>query len=219
MTQDKWNDVDEFIVGALVGHDPALAGALSASDAGGLPQIAVAPNQGKLLHLLAKMLGAKRILEVGTLGGYSSIWMARALPADGRLVTLEFDPHHAEVARANLKAAGLADRVEVMTGPALDSLPKLTGPFDLVFIDADKANNPNYFAWAMRLTRPGSLIIVDNVIRGGRVLEAGSSDAAVIGTRRLYEVVAAESRVTATALQTVGSKGYDGLLIARVNTD
>ena len=220
MTQDLWDAVDGYIVDRLVGADAALEGALKASDAAGLPRIAVAANQGKLLHLYALMLGARRVLEVGTLGGYSTIWLARAVPDDGEVVTLEFEPRHAEVAQANLTAAGVAGRVRVVVGPALQTLPALAGgePFDLVFIDADKENNPAYFDWAVRLSRPGSLIVVDNVVRGGRIV-AGDADAnpATAGTRRLYELVAAEPRVTATAVQTVGSKGYDGFLVARVN--
>jgi predicted O-methyltransferase YrrM len=181
----------------------------------------VAPNQGKLLHLWARMIGARSILEVGTLGGYSTIWLARALPPGGRLVTLEAEPRHAEVAVANLERAGVADRVDVVVGKALDTLPVLAdegrGPFDLTFIDADKQGNADYFQWAVRLSRPGSVIVVDNVVRQGSVLDAGSDDPAVVGTRRLFEVVAAEPRVTATAVQTVGSKGHDGFLLALVD--
>lgn len=221
MTEDLWSKVDRFIGGHLVGEDTALDGALEASDAAGLPAIAVSPPQGKQLHIYARMIGARRVLEIGTLGGYSTIWLARAVGADGRVVTLEYDPKHAEVARANLARAGLDDRVEVRVGAALDTLPVLEAeqpePFDLVFVDADKRNNPAYFDWAMRLTKPGSVIIVDNVVRGGSVLNENSDDANVTGTRKLFETVAAEKRVTATAVQTVGSKGYDGYLIARVN--
>jgi predicted O-methyltransferase YrrM len=182
----------------------------------------VAPNQGKLLHLWARMIGARSILEVGTLGGYSTTWLARALPPGGRLVTLEAEPRHAEVAVANLERAGVADRVDVVVGKALDTLPVLAdegrGPFDLTFIDADKQGNADYFQWAVRLARPGGVIVVDNVVRRGQVLDAGSDDPAVVGTRRLFEVVAAEPRVTATAVQTVGSKGHDGFLLALVST-
>jgi predicted O-methyltransferase YrrM len=216
MTQDQWDAVDRYICDHLVGEDAALDAALAASDDAGLPRIAVAPNQGKLLHLLARTHGARRILEVGTLGGYSTIWLARALPAGGRLVTLEYADKHAEVARANLALAGLADRVEVRTGPALDTLPTLEGPFDLVFIDADKPNNPDYFRWALRLTRPGGMIIVDNVVRGGAIVDADSTDPGVVGTRTLVELLAAEPAVDATIIQTVGSKGYDGLAVALV---
>ena len=220
MTQALWTAIDDYIVGALAPSDPALDQALADSKAAGLPAINVAPNQGKLLQLLARMIGARRILEVGTLGGYSTIWLARALPADGRLISLEYSPAHAEVARANLARAGLSDRVEVRLGPALDSLPTLAAeakqPFDLVFIDADKENNPGYFAWALKLTRPGGLIIVDNVVRGGAVVDAASQDPNVLGIRRMYDIIAAEPRVSATAVQTVGSKGHDGFAIALV---
>src|SRR5262245_22960531 len=177
MTETVWTEVDHYLTAALVPHDPALDAALAASDAAGLPAINVAPNQGKLLHLLARLRGARRILEVGTLAGYSTIWLARALPPEGELITLELDPKHAEVARANLANAGLADRTEVRVGPALDSLPSLTGPFDLVFIDADKQNNIHYFDHALRLSTVGSVIIVDNVVRGGRVADGNTGDA------------------------------------------
>ncbi|MFE4356514.1 O-methyltransferase [Kitasatospora sp. MY 5-36] len=219
-SQPTWDAVDAYFSEQLVGHDPVLEGATAAADAAGLPKIAVAPNQGKLLHLLALTQGAKRILEVGTLGGYSAIWLARALPADGTLLTLELDPRHAEVARGNLAAAGLAGVAEVRVGRAADSLAALVEqgvePFDLVFIDADKPSNPEYFRRALQLTRPGSLIIVDNVVRGGAVADADSTDPAVVGTRALHELIAAEPTVTATSVQTVGSKGYDGFTLARV---
>ncbi|MFE1266350.1 O-methyltransferase [Streptomyces sp. NPDC058758] len=220
MTNPQWNDVDAYVTDLLVPADDALTAALADSAAAGLPEIAVAPNQGKLLNLLAQVQGARRILEIGTLGGYSTIWLARALPADGRLTTLEYDPRHAEVARGNLARAGLADRVEVRTGPALDTLQLLeeegAGPFDLVFVDADKANNPHYVTWALKLSRPGTLIVVDNVVRGGRVAVEDPSDPAITGTRAMFDLVAHEPRLDATALQTVGAKGHDGLLIARV---
>ncbi|MFF6897592.1 O-methyltransferase [Streptomyces hydrogenans] len=220
MTNPQWKDVDAYVTDLLVPADEALTAALADSAAAGLPEIAVAPNQGKFLHLLARVQGARRILEIGTLGGYSTIWLARALPADGRLITLEYDPRHAEVARGNLARAGLADRVEVRTGPALDTLPLLekegAGPFDLVFVDADKANNPHYVSWALKLSRPGTLVVVDNVVRGGRVATPDPSDPAITGTRAMFELVANEPRLDATALQTVGTKGHDGLLIARV---
>ncbi|WP_116047520.1 O-methyltransferase [Amycolatopsis palatopharyngis] len=216
MTQDTWNSVEQYFDGLLIPADPALDAAARASEDAGLPPIAVAANQGKLLHLLARMMGARDILEVGTLGGYSAIWLARALPEDGRLVTLEADPKHAEVAEANLAAAGLGDRAEVVVGRALDTLPQLSGPFDLAFIDADKENNAEYFSWALRLSRPGSVIIVDNVVRAGRVAQDDSDDSAVQGVRRLLDLISAEPRVDATALQTVGGKGYDGLTIALV---
>ncbi len=219
-SNSTWNDVDDYVTRTLNLTDPALDAALESSAAAGLPPIAVSAPQGKLLQLLALTRGARRILEIGTLGGFSTIGLARALPADGRLVSLEYDPAHAEVARANIAAAGLADRVEVRVGAALDSLPKVQadgiGPFDLVFIDADKANNANYVRWALDLSRPGTLIIVDNVVRGGKVLDASGDDPAVAGTRAALEFIAAEPRLTATALQTVGSKGYDGFVLALV---
>ncbi len=220
MSQETWNAVDQYYSGLLVKPDPVLDAALKASDAAGLPTISVAPNQGKMLFLLARLMGARRILELGTLGGYSTIWLARALPSDGRLITLEFESKHAEVARANIANAGLANMVEVRVGPALDSLPKLaaegSGPFDLIFIDADKNNYPNYFTWALKLSRPGTLILADNVVRKGAVTDANSTDANVLGVRRMNELIAAEPRVTATAMQTVGVKGYDGLAFALV---
>ncbi|MFJ6621894.1 O-methyltransferase [Kitasatospora sp. NPDC091335] len=221
-SQPTWDAVDAYFAETLVGHDPVLAGALAAADEAGLPKIAVAPNQGKLLHLLALIQGARRILEVGTLGGYSTIWLGRALPADGTLITLELDPRHAEVARGNLKAAGLDGVAEVRLGRAADSLAGLVEqgvePFDLVFIDADKPSNPEYFRRALQLTAPGSLIVVDNVVRGGAVADADSDDPAVIGTRAVHELIAAEPRVTATSVQTVGSKGYDGFTLVRVQS-
>jgi predicted O-methyltransferase YrrM len=209
-----WGDVDAYICDKLIPADAALTGALAANAAGGLPAIDVAPNQGKLLQLLARMQGARRILEIGTLGGYSTIWLARALPAGGRLVTLEADPHHAEVARANILAAGLGDRVELREGPALETLPRLAEeggePFDFSFIDADKQSNADYVRWAIRLSRPGSVIVVDNVVRAGGVLDAAATDAAILGTRRLFDELAAEEALDATAVQTVGSKGMTG---------
>jgi len=217
---DVWRRVEEYFDGALIGADDGLSHALAASEAAGLPGINVSPSQGKLLSLLARNIGARRVLEVGTLGGYSAIWLARALPPDGRVVTLELDPRHAEVARENLAQAGLADRVEVQTGPAAGSLQTLAGagvePFDLVFIDADKKSNAEYFGWAMRLTRPGSIIVIDNVVRGGRVADAGTEDPNVLGVRRLVDAIAAEPRFDATTVQTVGSKGYDGLIVGTV---
>lgn len=220
MTQEKWSAVDRYITDLLVPSDPALDAALRASAAAGLPPINVAPNQGKLLMLLAQAQGARNILEIGTLGGYSTIWLARALPAGGRLITLEFDPKHAEVARANIARAGLADVVEVRLGRALDTLKQLAaenrGPFDLIFIDADKSGYPDYFPWALKLSRPGSMIIADNVVRNGAVIDADSSDPNVQGMRRFNELLAAEPRVSATVIQTVGSKGYDGFAIALV---
>ncbi len=223
MTQRQWTEVDRYISDWLIPPDPALEAALEASDAAGLPAINVAPNQGKLLMLLAQIRGARTILEIGTLGGYSTIWLARALPLDGRLVTLEADTKHAEVARANIARAGLDGKVELRVGRALDTLPQLQaeglGPFDLVFIDADKQSSAEYFAWALRLSRRGSLIIADNVVREGRVLDGESRDAGVRGVRRLYELFAREPRVSATAIQAVGAKGYDGFALALVVQD
>jgi predicted O-methyltransferase YrrM len=221
MYQQLWTSVDAYFCDLFVQSDPALEAALKASADAGLPPISVAPNQGKLLHLLAKINGSKRILEIGTLGGYSTIWMARALPADGRLVTLEFDPKHAAVARENFARAGLANKIDLRVGKAIESLPKLAaekaGPFDLIFIDANKSGTPDYFSWAMKLARPGTIIIVDNVVRDGNVIDAKSTDQDIQGIRKFAEMVSKDSRVTATALQTVGMKGYDGLAICVVN--
>jgi predicted O-methyltransferase YrrM len=218
--QQLWDDVDAYFTDLLAPEDEALIAALRDSDAAGLPHINVAPNQGKLLHLLARIQGARRILEIGTLGGYSTIWLGRALPADGRLITLEYQAKHAEVARRNLERAGLAGITEVRVGPALESLPKLAEeqpePFDLVFIDADKVNNAHYVEWALKLTRPGSLIVLDNVVRGGQVTDAGSEDPSVRGTRAALELMASNPKLSATAVQTVGSKGHDGFALARV---
>jgi predicted O-methyltransferase YrrM len=213
---DRWRRVDDYLVGALQPADPTLEAALAASAAAGLPAINVAPNQGKMLMLLAQMAGARRILEIGALGGYSTIWLARALPADGRLVTLEYDPGHAEVARRNLDQAGVGRLCEVRVGRGVDLLPQVEGPFDFVFIDADKPSNPEYFAWAVRLSRPGAVIVIDNVVRGGGIVAADSADPAVQGTRRMFEAIAAEPRVEACAVQTVGSKGWDGFCLVRV---
>ena len=217
MSQTAWAAVDDYLVEALLEADPVLNAALADSDAAGLPQIAVAPNQGKLLMLLAQTCGARRILEIGTLGGYSAIWLARALPADGRLVSLEYDPRHAEVARKNLARAGFAGRAEVRVGRGVDLLPQVEGPIDFTFIDADKASNPDYFEGALRLSRAGSLIVVDNVVRGGAVTDP-NGDANVQGIRRMNAMIAAEPRVTATAVQTVGAKGWDGFCLIRVLT-
>jgi predicted O-methyltransferase YrrM len=220
MNQERWTAVDQYITDLFVPPDPALDEALKASAAADLPAISVTPNLGKLLMLLAQIQGARNILEIGTLGGYSTIWLARALPRGGRLITLEADQKHAEIARANIVRAGLSDRVEVIVGKGLETLPTLAakgaGPFDLIFIDADKPSNPDYFAWALKLSRPGSVIIIDNVVRDGAVIDAASEDASVQGVRRMNEIIAAERRVSATAIQTVGSKGYDGFAIARV---
>ncbi|MFI9647759.1 O-methyltransferase [Streptomyces sp. NPDC052040] len=218
--QELWDGVDTYFTTLLSPADEVLAAALRDSEAAGLPPINVAPNQGKLLQLLAQLQGARRVLEIGTLGGYSTIWLGRALPADGRLVTLEYDATHAEVARGNLARAGLDRIAEVRVGPALESLPKLAeehpDPFDLVFIDADKANNAHYVEWALKLTRPGSLIVLDNVVRGGRVTDGGSDDPGVRGTRAALELMASHPRLSGTAVQTVGTKGHDGFALARV---
>ncbi|PYC84744.1 methyltransferase [Streptomyces tateyamensis] len=220
MTQQQWTAVDGYLNEVLIGEDAALTAALATSAKAGLPEIAVSPTQGKLLNLLAASIGARRILEIGSLGGYSAIWLGRALPADGRLVSLELSPAHAAVARANLHEAGLEKVAEVRTGRAADSLAELVDdgaePFDLVFIDADKASIPEYLDFSLKLTRPGSLIIVDNVIRGGAVADADSQDPSVLGVRRMHELVAAHPQLEATAVQTVGSKGYDGFTLIRV---
>ena len=220
MSKDQWVAVDRYLTDLLVAPDPALGAALRTSAEHGLPAIHVAPNQGKLLHLLAQTMGARNILEIGTLGGYSTIWLARALPAGGKLITLEADAKHATVARSNIARAELSDRVELILGRAIDTLPKLEhdrrGPFDLIFIDADKPSVPEYFTWSLKLARLGTIIIVDNVVREGKVVDGASKDASVQGVRRFMEMLAREPRVTATALQTVGAKGYDGFAIARV---
>ena len=222
MTDERWTAVERYLDELLVGTDAALDAALAASAAAGLPPHHVTPGQGKLLHLLARALGARTVLELGTLGGYSTIWLARALPPGGRMVTLEAEPMYAEVARANIARAGLAEVVELRVGRALDALPQLaaegSGPFDVVFIDADKAGNPDYLPWALQLSRRGSLIVADNVVRGGAIVEA-SADPSVDGIRRFYELLAAAPRVSATAIQTVGSKGYDGFALALVVAD
>jgi predicted O-methyltransferase YrrM len=219
-TQFDWSAVDNYLSGVMLPHDPALEDAVRMSESADLPAIQVSPLQGKLLHLLALMRGARSILEIGTLGGYSTIWLARALHPGGRVITLEIDAKHAEVARANIARAGLERMVDVRVGRALDTLPRLlaegAGPFDLVFIDADKPSNPEYFAWALKLTRHGSLIVVDNVVRDGEVANAASADASVVGTRRVLEAMAAEPRVSSTVIQTVGVKGYDGFALALV---
>jgi predicted O-methyltransferase YrrM len=223
MTREQWAAVDRYFTDTLVGPDPTLDAVLEASAAAGVPSFNVSPAQGKLLELLARIQGARSILEIGTLGGYSTIWLARALPPGGRLVTLEIDAAYAGVARANFARAGLADVIDLRVGPALQTLAALAvegaGPFDVVFIDADKQHNPEYFAWALRLTRKGSVIVVDNVVRGGAVLDAASDDPTVQGVRRLNERLAAEPRVSAVALQTVGSKGWDGMAIVLVTAD
>jgi len=218
--EKQWTAVENYVDRLLIPADPVLHTALAESAAAGLPEIAVTPSQGKLLYLLAKMQGARKILEIGTLGGYSTIWMARALPDDGLLVTLEADPKHFDVAQKNILQAGLEKRVQRRLGRALDLLPKIAAeglaPFDLTFIDADKENTAEYFEWAMRLSRPGSAIVVDNVVRDGEVANPKSSDSGVLGIRRFNEAVSGEQRVTATTIQTVGIKGYDGFTLAVV---
>jgi predicted O-methyltransferase YrrM len=221
--QKKWTEVDDYIASLLIPPDAALDGALKASDEAGLPSINVSANQGKLLMLFARMLNARNILEIGTLGGYSTIWMARGLAEGGRLITLEYEPRHAEVAMANLVRAGLSDRVEIRVGRAGDTLPKLVeegrGPFDLVFIDADKQGYTEYLEWSMKLSRQGTVIVADNVVRNGAIIDPASSDEMVQGIRRFNRALAAEKRLSATEIQTVGSKGYDGLAIATVMAD
>jgi predicted O-methyltransferase YrrM len=216
---DEWQRVDAWLAERLLPPDPALAAALEANAAAGLPDIAVSALQGRMLQLLARMVGARRILEIGTLGGYSTIWLGRALPDDGRLVSLEREPRHAAVARENIARAGLADRVEVRVGAALDLLPGLAGdpPFDFIFIDADKGNNAAYLDWALRLARRGTATVCDNVIRGGRLLDAASEARDITGTRRFFDRLAAEPRLAATAIQTVGAKGWDGFALAIVD--
>lgn len=215
-----WRAVDEYIAGQLIHLDEAQQETLDANRAAGLPAIDVSAPQGKWLHLLAAAIGARRVLEIGTLGGYSTIWLARALPGDGRVVTIEFDPRHAEVARANFQREGVAGKIDLRVGAALDILPQIRAeggaPFDLSFIDADKANNAAYFRAALEMSRPGALIVVDNVVREGAVADPATADEGGRGARRLFDAVAAEPRVEATALQTVGSKGWDGFLMARV---
>jgi predicted O-methyltransferase YrrM len=220
MSKKLWTAVDEYTTGLLLPADPALDAALASSEAAGLPSISVSPSQGKLLMLLAQLAGAKQILEIGTLGGYSSIWLGRALASGGRLITLEANPKHADVARGNIARAGLAEVVEVRLGDARAGVQQLAaegrGPFDLIFIDADKESIPHYLEWSLKLSHPGTLIIVDNVVRDGALIDAKSKDPNVLGARRMHEMLAAEPRVSATTIQTVGSKGYDGLTLARV---
>jgi predicted O-methyltransferase YrrM len=217
---ETWTAVDEYVSGLLVPHDEALDLGLRAGEEAGLPQIQVSPPQGKLLHLLAKTIDARSILEFGTLGGYSTIWLGRALPDGGRLITLEADPGYAEIAGRNIAAAGLGGVVDLRVGAALELLPQLeaegAGPFDLTFIDADKVHSPDYFTWALDRSRPGSLIVTDNVVRDGRLADEASDDPAIQAQRRLHEQLAAEPRVDATTIQTVGGKGYDGFSLALV---
>jgi len=217
VTSDTWSAVDRFVVDTLSHSDPVLDAAQRAADTAGLPAISVSAAQGKFLHLLARIRGARRILEIGTLAGYSTIWLARALPPGGQLITLEYDPRHADVARANIARAGLADRVELRVGRAIEALPGLVvdDPFDLIFIDADKPSTPDYFRWALKLSRPGTVIVVDNVVRDGRVVDA-NGDGDVQGMRRFLEAAANEARVEGTVLQTVGVKGYDGFALLLV---
>lgn len=220
MTQDLWSAVDEYVGGLLAPHDAALEAALCASESAGLPAIQVSLPQGKLLYLLAKAIGATSILEFGTLGAYSTIWLGRALTEGGRLVTIEADPGYAEIARGNIARAELGEVVELRVGPALDILPALhaegAGPFDFTFIDADKENSPAYFSWALDHSRPGALIVADNVVRGGTLADSERDDPKVQAQRQLHEMIAAEDRVTATTIQTVGAKGYDGFTVALV---
>jgi len=220
MAQDLWTAVDNYIADLFIQQDFALQAALDSSAAAGLPTINVSPAQGKLLHLLARVQGARKILELGTLGGYSTIWLARALPPDGRLISLEVDPKRAEIARANIARAELANMVEIKVGRAADSMQKLLaegrGPFDLIFIDADKPSYAEYLQWSLKLSRPGTLILADNVIRKGAVADPASTDENVRGIRKFNEVLAAETRVTTSVIQTVGSKGYDGLALILV---
>jgi predicted O-methyltransferase YrrM len=219
MMQELWTAVDRYITDNVVLEDDVLRAATDAAAAAGLPAISVTPGEGKLLYLLARLMGARTVLEIGTLAGYSTIWLGRAIGALGRVTTLEADPAHAEVARANLARAGLDTIVDVRVGKALDTLPSVASaaPFDLVFIDANKEDNPEYFQWALRLTRPKSLIIVDNVVRSGEVINADTTDPRVVGVRQLNALLAAEKRVSATTIQTVGAKGYDGFTLALVN--
>ena len=223
MNQEQWSRVDQYFVDLLVRRDPTCEAALKASDAAGLPQIQVAPNQGKFLMLLAQAQGARRILEIGTLGGYSTIWLARALPPDGRLVTLEAVPTHAAVARSNIERAGFAKVVEVRLGRGLETLPQLAaeglGPFDFIFLDADKRTYPEYLEWCIKLSRRGTMIVADNVVRDGAVVDSASRDADVRGVRRFLERLSTDPRVSATAIQTVGSKGYDGFALAVVTEE
>ena len=223
MPQELWTTVDQYLTDTLIPADPILDAAMAANTAAKLPAIDVTATQAKFLHLLALMQSARRILEIGTLGGYSTIWLARALPPEGRLITMEFEPKHAEVAESNIARAGLSGLVEIRIGPAADSLAQLYSespePFDLIFIDADKRNNATYLEWALKLSRKGTLIVVDNVIRDGKIIDASSTDPDIQGTRAMFEELAANPRLCATTLQTVGSKGYDGFALALVTSE
>jgi predicted O-methyltransferase YrrM len=220
MSKELWTSVDQYITDSLIPSDPALDACLAACAAAELPAISVSAAQAKLLFLLAQLIGARNILELGTLGGYSTIWLARALPSGGRVITLEADPKHAAVAAANFARAGLEDRIELRLGRAIETLPEIAaegrGPFDLIFIDADKPSIPQYFDWALKLSRPGGVILVDNVVRDGALADATSRDPSIQGARRLHELLATEPRTVATTIQTVGSKGYDGFTLIRV---
>jgi len=218
MSELSWSKTDDFFIETLVKQDEDLLAALTVNSEANLPAIDVSPNQGKLLHIFARMMGAKRILEIGTLGGYSTLWLAKALPEDGKVITLEFEPRHAGIAAQNIRRAGLESRVTILVGPALESLPKLahSAPFDLIFIDADKKNNPAYLQWALKYSRKGSVIIGDNVVRSGRVADAGNQDEHVAGIREFLQQQGEDDRLTATAIQTVGAKGWDGFSIAIV---
>lgn len=220
MSATLWSAMDDYICERLLPADPVAEAVLAESEKAGLPAISVSAAQGQMLYLFARMVGARRILEIGTLGGYSTLFLARALPAGGTVVTLEADPHHAAVARANFARAGIADAVDLRLAPAIETLPVLEaegqGPFDFIFIDADKPSNPDYLAWSLRLSRPGTVIVCDNVVREGRVLNADSTDAAIRGVRRLFDLVGADTRLSATAVQTVGAKGYDGFALLLV---
>ena len=223
MTEDLWTKVDQYFSGKLLTRDPILDAAVEAAEKAGLPPIAVSPNQGKFLQMLAQLVNARAILELGTLGGYSTIWMARGMRDGGRLITVELDPKHAEIARSNISRAGLKDVVDIRIGSALEVLPQLSaekrGPFDLIFIDADKQNIPAYFEWSMKLSHPGTLIIVDNVVRDGEVIDANSPDDRIAGVRKFVDLLAAESRASGTTIQTVGTKGYDGFTMVLVGAD
>jgi predicted O-methyltransferase YrrM len=223
MTQDLWTSVDRYFSDKFLQKDPILDAAVESAEKAGLPPIAVSPNQGKFLHMLAQLVDARAILELGTLGGYSTIWLARGMRDRGRLITVELDPKHAEVAKSNISRAGLKDVVDVRIGSALDVLPQLAaekrGPFDLIFIDADKQNIPEYFEWSMKLSHPGTVIIVDNVVRDGEVIDPNSPDDRIAGVRKFVDLLAAESRASATTIQTVGTKGYDGFAMVLVGAD